>query len=122
MRALNRTSACLATTIVLLLPTLADSMARAVLEAMACGLPVITTRESGYAGILRDGVDVLFVPARDAGAIAAALRRLSGDDALYERLARNGRAKALELTWDHYRLRAERLIDGRLAPFLGSRP
>lgn len=103
---------------VLLLPTLADSMARVVAEAMACGIPVVTTRESGYDGLCEDGQQLLFVPAKDPAAIAAALVRLAGDPALRERLARGGRALALDLTWERHRERVDRLLDGRLAAAL----
>ncbi len=93
---------------VFVLGTLADALPRAVLEAMAAGLPVVVTHESGYADIVRDGVDGFLVPARDADAMAARLRLLSQDGALRRRMGAAARARAAEYSWERYeeRLRA----------------
>jgi glycosyltransferase involved in cell wall biosynthesis len=61
-------------------------------EAMNRGLPVIASDEVGAAAgaLVRDGVNGLIVPAGDTGALAGALRRLSADRQLRERLGRSG--------------------------------
>jgi len=84
------------------LPTLADSMPRAVLEAMAAGLPAITTDRSGYQDLIEDGVNGFIVPAGDADAIAARLRLLSQDPDLRLRIGRAARATAELNTWARY--------------------
>lgn len=63
-------------------PTWFDACALVTFEAMACGLPVVTTRWNGAAGLVRDGVDgaVLADPG-DADALAAAIARLAPPDA-----------------------------------------
>ncbi|GAA1768555.1 glycosyltransferase [Nostocoides vanveenii] len=53
----------------------------AVMEAFAAGLPVVATRVGGIPGQVRDGVDGLLVPRRDAQALAAAFVTIAGDDA-----------------------------------------
>lgn len=72
---------------VLVLPTLGDSMPRAVLEGMACGLPVITTHASGYDHLIRSEDNGFLVAPGDAEAIAALLARLAADGALREESA-----------------------------------
>jgi glycosyltransferase involved in cell wall biosynthesis len=69
-----------------------DGLPNVIVEAMACGLPVVTTAISGIPEVVRDGVNGLLVPPDDAEALADALVRLEGDRPLARRLARAGRA------------------------------
>jgi glycosyltransferase involved in cell wall biosynthesis len=64
------------------------------IEAMAAGLPVISTPNGGINELAGDGVGVL-VPERDAPALAAAIVRLAQDGAERARLAEAGRAQVL---------------------------
>jgi glycosyltransferase involved in cell wall biosynthesis len=80
-------------------------MALVHLEAMACGVPVITTPNCG--SVIRDGVDGFIVPIRDAAAIADKIERLLGDRELRGRMGRSARERAREFTWQRY---GERLI------------
>ena len=59
------------------LPTLAEGSATVVYEAMALGLPVVTTAAAG--SVIEDGIDGVIVPERDAEALADALERLVED-------------------------------------------
>ena len=59
-----------------------------VVEALAVGTPVIATSVGGVPEIVRDGENGLLVPAGDADALAAAIRRLMDDADLRDRLAR----------------------------------
>ncbi|MEJ0036285.1 MAG: glycosyltransferase family 4 protein [Gammaproteobacteria bacterium] len=86
---------------VFVFPSLIEGMPLVVLEAMACGLPIITTTH-GPADIVRDGVDGFFVPIRDSEAIAARLEQLYRDPALREQMGRNAREQALRHTWQAY--------------------
>jgi glycosyltransferase involved in cell wall biosynthesis len=65
-----------------------------VLEAMAAGLPVITTDSEGPTAIVRHGHDGLITPKDDPIALSAALERLIKDGNLSESLARNGHTNA----------------------------
>jgi glycosyltransferase involved in cell wall biosynthesis len=62
---------------VFVLPTISDGFALTQLEAMAHGLPVITTPNCGE--VVHDGIDGLIVPARDSTALAKALETLADD-------------------------------------------
>jgi glycosyltransferase involved in cell wall biosynthesis len=92
---------------VFVFPTLLEGMPLVVLEAMACGLPVIVT-PNGPGDIVRDGVDGFIVPARDEGAIADRLERLYRDPELRAQLGRNASERAREFTWAAY---AQRVLD-----------
>jgi glycosyltransferase involved in cell wall biosynthesis len=90
---------------VFVLPTLCEGMATVHLEAMACGVPVVTTPNCG--SVVRDGVDGFIVPIRDAAAIADKVELLLADRALRERMGASARQRAKEFTWARY---GERLI------------
>ena len=65
-----------------------------VLEGLAAGRPIITTAPPGAEPIVEDGVTGLVVPPGDAGALAAAIRRLAGDPVLRRRLGEAAREVA----------------------------
>ena len=69
-----------------------DGLPNVVMEALASGTPLVTTAAGGIGAVVEDGATALVVPEKDAGAIAAALRRAIADPALRERLGRDARA------------------------------
>lgn len=95
---------------VFLFPTLVEGMPLVVLEAMACGLPVITT-PNGPGDIVRDGVDGYIVEARDVDAIVDRLDRLYNDPELMAWMGKNAVQRAQSFTWAKYRQRAAQLVD-----------
>ncbi len=70
-----------------------DGIPVILLEALAAGHPVVSTRVSGIPELITDGVHGLLVPERDPHALAAAIERLMGDSAQREALAAAGRAR-----------------------------
>jgi glycosyltransferase involved in cell wall biosynthesis len=70
-----------------------ETQGLAVLEAMACGLPVVAVRASGIEEVVTDGVSGLLVP-EDVGAFAAAVDQLLADADLGIKLAIGGREAA----------------------------
>ena len=77
---------------VFVLPSRHEGMPNAILEAMACGLPVIATRISGNEELVRDGETGLLIPPDEPIALAAALSALAADDQLRRHMGRAGRA------------------------------
>src|SRR5207247_7592583 len=89
---------------VLLFPTLWEEPWGLVpLEAMAMGRPVVATGTGGSAEYLRDERNCLvFRPADDPGALAAAIRRLAGDESLRRRLRGGGVETARTYTVERF--------------------
>lgn len=90
---------------VLLLPSLCEGSAGATYEALAAGLPVITTTHTG--SLVRDGEDGFLVPIRDAESIVERLGRLIEAPELHRQLSRGAEARLEEVTIPGY---ADRLI------------
>lgn len=72
----EKIEACLAGMDYFVLPSLNEGMGRALIEAMAAGLPVIASRVGGIPALIEDGENGLLVPAGDSQALAEALRRM----------------------------------------------
>ncbi|MDX6619792.1 MAG: hypothetical protein QOK36_2178 [Gaiellales bacterium] len=68
-----------------------DGLPTSVLEAMALGVPVVTTDVNGLTETVIDGETGLTVPEHDPAALADALERVIGDPALATRLSEQGR-------------------------------
>ncbi len=72
-----------------------------VLEAMASGVPVVTSRQAGVAELIEPGQTGLVVEdARDGHALAAAMRRLTENPDGRRRMGEAARARAQALSWD----------------------
>jgi UDP-glucose:(heptosyl)LPS alpha-1,3-glucosyltransferase len=82
---------------VFVLPTLYDPLPNAALEAMACGLPVITSTTSGTAELVLERGAGLVCDALDVPALASHMRTLQ-DTALRSRMGEQARAMAVSLT------------------------
>ena len=76
------------------LPSHWEGLANAVLEALASGLPVITTNVAGHPEVITDGVDGLLVPPKDPVRLEQAVLELYSAD-LRDRLGRVARERAL---------------------------
>jgi glycosyltransferase involved in cell wall biosynthesis len=73
-----------------------DGIPNVLMEAMACGLPVITTAVSGIPEIIKDGFNGRLIPPDDPVALADALLRLDRDPRLAQSLSREARATVRE--------------------------
>jgi glycosyltransferase involved in cell wall biosynthesis len=80
---------------VFVLPTLpGEGVPRVLLEAMAAGLPIVTSRVSGIPSLITDGVNGLLVEVPSARAVAEAVMRIVRDPGLRRRLIAEGYATA----------------------------
>jgi glycosyltransferase involved in cell wall biosynthesis len=76
------------------LPSHQEGMPNAVMEAMACGLPVIATRVGGLPDALSDTEGAILVEPRDVASLGRALHQVVNDTSLRTRMAKASRAKA----------------------------
>jgi len=90
---------------IVVLPSLKEGFAITIIEAMACGKPVIGTNLGGIAEIIQDRVDGILVPPRNPNAIADAINLLLGDSQLYKFISENGRKKAKQLDPETYTMK-----------------
>lgn len=97
---------------VLALPstTRAEGFGMVLIEAQSFGTPVIGSNVGGIPDALVDEGTGLVVPPRDADALAAAILRILGDDALAERFGQAARAFAREHTWERSAAMADSVL------------
>jgi glycosyltransferase involved in cell wall biosynthesis len=90
------------------LPSEQEGFGIVFLEAMASGLPVVSTTAAAIPEVVPDGEAGLLVSPRDPSALAEALVRLLADPALRARLREGGRRQARRFSWDRV---AERFLE-----------
>lgn len=84
-----------------LAPTRAESFGIALAEAMACGVPVISTRAGAVPELIDDGVNGILVPVNDPLALAEAALELLDDPQKAEEMGRAGRRRVeQDFAWD----------------------
>jgi glycosyltransferase involved in cell wall biosynthesis len=93
------------------LPSLDEGMGKALLEALACEMPVVASNVGGVPEVVTDGETGLLVPPGDVPALEAALRRLHADRALGRALAAAGRRRIIE------RFEIGRMVDLTIASY-----
>jgi glycosyltransferase involved in cell wall biosynthesis len=89
-------------------PSNEEGFARALIEGLAVGLPIITTYESGATTVMQDGVQGFIVRTRDVNQLAESMIRVATDRSLNERMGKAAQAAGAQAnSWDDC---AKRLI------------
>lgn len=101
---------------VFVFPSLFEGFGLVLLEAMACGLPLIATANTAAPDLITEGREGHVVPIRDSAAIAARLAALAADEERRHAMARAALARAREFTWEKYRSTLAREIAPLLTP------
>ena len=87
---------------IFVMPSIAEGLPNALLEAMAMGKPIVATEVGGIPEVIKNGVNGLLVPPRDPIALATAMKGLIGND----RLAAQMGYAARDLVLDKFSMRA----------------
>lgn len=99
----------LATCTAFVFPSQEEGIARAQIEALACGLPLIGTHVGGATTLVEDGVEGFIVDGRNPEAIAHAMLKLASNSTLNLQVGQAAYKKgAQNNTWQHY---GDRLLD-----------
>ncbi len=100
---------------ILVSATMQEGMSNAMLEAMACGLPIVTTRCEGVEELVGDNGTVL--GEADAEAIAGAVKKIAHDREGYRRMSEAARNRVNSFTWssvaDRYTRRYRQIVQNR---------
>ena len=87
---------------IFVLPTLSEGMSNVLLEAMSCGLPVVTTSVGGNCDLISNGHNGILVPPGDSDALGEALMEILQNTALAQQLGDEAR----RTVQNHYSLEA----------------
>ena len=88
---------------VFVFPSLVEGFGLVLLEAMACGIPIITTPNTAAPDIITDGVEGFIIPIRDTNALKEKLEWCHSHPQQLKEMGQAARRKAEEFTWDLYR-------------------
>ena len=80
-------------------PSLADNMPNSVLEALAVGVPVVSTNVGGVPHMVKDRETASLIPPKSPELMAEKIIELLNDPALYQHYVQQGQAQIAQYTW-----------------------
>jgi glycosyltransferase involved in cell wall biosynthesis len=95
---------------VFVFPSLVEGMPLTLLEAMASGMPVVTTASSGMPDVVEDGFNGLLVPLADSGELARAIRKLCSSAEVRCRLGHEAQNTMRRYTWPRIAEQIEQML------------
>jgi glycosyltransferase involved in cell wall biosynthesis len=101
---------------VFVLPSVSEGNPVVILEAMACGVPVVASNVGGIPDILKDGYNGLLVKTGDVEGLAAAVTKILSDETLRKRLSEGALTTIQHMTENEFEALLNRLIFDKLHP------
>ena len=95
---------------IFLFPSLFEGFGQVILEALSCGLPLITTNNTAGLDIIDDGKNGFLTPIRDTKKTIDIIYNLYQNEELRMSIAENGFIKASEFTWTKYQNELSKII------------
>jgi glycosyltransferase involved in cell wall biosynthesis len=99
---------------VFVFPSLVEGFGLVLLEAMACGIPIITTPNTGGPDIIIDGIEGFIIPIRDVEALKVKIAWCYSHPQELAKMGIAARKKAEQLTWERYRQKLAMIIKEKL--------
>ena len=96
---------------IFLFPSLFEGFGQVILEALSCGLPVITTNNTAGLDIIDNGKDGFLTPIRDIKNTIEIINNFYLNEELRMTIAENGFEKAKEFTWKRYQKKISNIIN-----------
>lgn len=95
---------------VFILPSLDDGFGLVVLEAMACGTPVIVSENTGAKDVVRNGINGFVIPARSVEAIKDKILFFYNNRDKVKEMGLNARKQAEQYSWENYRENIRKVV------------
>lgn len=107
---------------VLVLPSILEGFGLVIPEALATGLPVISTTHSAAPEIIRNGIDGFVLEPGDVDSLASCLEAMHADREGCREMSQQAAERAREFTWDAYQVRLAQLVARRWPQLLAGMP
>ena len=86
---------------IFVMASLNEGMSNAMLEALACGLPIISTRTGGAQELVQEGMNGFFIKTKDSKDLAEKMEKLLSNSKLCEKMGEESRKIAEKMSWQN---------------------